>query len=87
MRREGDGGGSLGSKSFLCQKWLNQIFPMVNFAFSHDGHFGLGERGGSSYGYQTFQYVRGQASPLASTAKGLTPWHQHKNPPDGSQPG
>ena len=28
------------------QKWPNQIFPAVNFVFSHDGHFGLGQGGG-----------------------------------------
>ena len=30
----------------VCQKWPDQIFPMVNFVFSHDAHFGLWGGGG-----------------------------------------
>ena len=30
----------------MYQKWPEQIFPIVNFAFSHYGHFGLGRGGG-----------------------------------------
>ena len=26
----------------MYQKWPDQIFPIVNFVFSHNGHFGLG---------------------------------------------
>ena len=26
----------------MYQKWPDQIFPIINFVFSHDGHFGLG---------------------------------------------
>ena len=33
----------------MYQKWPDQIFPTVNFVFSHDGHFGLG-RGGGGFG-------------------------------------
>ena len=33
----------------MYQKWPDQIFPIVNFVFSHDGHFGLG-RGGGGFG-------------------------------------
>ena len=52
--REGGGGGEC-----VYQKWPDKIFPTVNFVFSHDGHFGLGQGcpgggGGSSYGCQPF---------------------------------
>ena len=33
----------------MYQKWPDQIFPIVNFVFSHNGHFGLG-RGGGGFG-------------------------------------
>ena len=33
----------------MYQKWPDQIFPVVNFVFSRDGHFGLG-RGGGGFG-------------------------------------
>ena len=33
----------------MYQKWPDQIFPVVNFVFSRDGHFGLG-RGGRGFG-------------------------------------
>ena len=33
----------------MYQKWPDQIFPIVNFVFSHDGHFGLG-RGEGGFG-------------------------------------
>ena len=42
---EGGEGGS-GSQKFVYQKWPDQIFPTVNFGFSHDGPFGLGGGGG-----------------------------------------
>ena len=45
------GGGGLGSKNSVYQKWPDQIFP-----FSRDGHFGLGRGGGSSDGVLPFQY-------------------------------
>ena len=35
-----------GGGGFVFQKWPNQIFPPVNFFFSHDGQFGLGGPGG-----------------------------------------
>ena len=41
--RKGGGGGT---KIFVYPKWPNQIFPVVNFVFSHDAHFGLGGGGG-----------------------------------------
>ena len=40
----GEGGGS-GTPKIEHQKWPNQSFPMVNFVFSHDGHFGRGGGG------------------------------------------
>ena len=52
----GEGGGS-GTQKFVYQKWPDQIFPFVNFVFSHDGHFGLEGGGGvppSSYGVWPF---------------------------------
>ena len=33
----------------MYQEWPDQIFPIVNFVFSHYGHFGLG-RGGGGFG-------------------------------------
>ena len=39
------GGGGDGTQNFVYQKWPNKIFPLVNFVFSHDGHFGLEARG------------------------------------------
>ena len=42
-----------GSQKFVYQKWPDQIFPIVNFVFSRDGHFGLGGggvRGGAAVG-------------------------------------
>ena len=42
--RRGEGGG-FGTQKCVYQKWPNRIFPIVNFVFSHDGHFGLGGRG------------------------------------------
>ena len=41
----GEGGGS-GTQKFVYQKWPNKFFPLVNFAFSHAGHFGLEGGGG-----------------------------------------
>ena len=32
------GGGGSGTQKCVPQKWPDKIFPMVNFAFSHDGH-------------------------------------------------
>ena len=32
----------------MSQKWPKKIFPMVNFVFSDDGHFGLGAGGGGA---------------------------------------
>ena len=41
-------GGGFGTQKFVSKKWPDQILPIVNFLFSHDGHFGL--RGGGGYG-------------------------------------
>ena len=43
--------GGSGTQNYVDQKWPDQIFPMVNFVFSHDGHFGLEGGGGSRGGY------------------------------------
>ena len=45
----GGGGGGLGPKG-LCTRYGQTKFSLVNFVFSHDGHFGLGGGGGSSWG-------------------------------------
>ena len=34
--------GDLGPKSLCTKKWPDQIFPTVNFVFSHEVHFGPG---------------------------------------------
>ena len=34
-----------GTQKFVYQKWPKKIFPIVNFVFSRDGHFGLGGGG------------------------------------------
>ena len=39
-------GGGSGTQNFVYQKWPNQLFPTVNFGFSHEGPFGLGGGGG-----------------------------------------
>ena len=36
----------------MYQKWPDQVIPTVNFIFWHDDHFGLGEGGGGSGGWQ-----------------------------------
>ena len=48
LEKGGGGWGGDGTQKFVYQKWPNQIFPIVNFVLSHDGHFGLG---GSKGGY------------------------------------
>ena len=35
------GEGGQGTQKIVYQKWPDQIFPVANFVFSHDGHFGL----------------------------------------------
>ena len=45
MRRE-EGAGGPGTQKFVCQKSGDQIFPIVSFVFSRDGHFGLSWGGG-----------------------------------------
>ena len=37
------------TQNLVYQKWPDQIFSIVNFVFSHYGHFGLG-RGGGGFG-------------------------------------
>ena len=44
------GAGGSGTQNFVYQKWPDQIFSIVNFVLSHDGHFGLKGGGGGSRG-------------------------------------
>ena len=39
-----------GTQKFVYQKWPNKIFPIANYVFSHDGHFGLEGGGGLTQG-------------------------------------
>ena len=41
-----EGGGGSGTQKCVYQKWPDQLFPIVNCVFPHDGHFGLGGGGG-----------------------------------------
>ena len=43
----GGGGGGSGTQKVVDQQWPDQIFPTVNFIFSHDGHCGLEGGGGA----------------------------------------
>ena len=49
MSSGGEGGRGFWTQNLVYQKWPDQIFPIVNFVFSRDGHFGLG-RGGGGFG-------------------------------------
>ena len=49
LSRGGKGGRGFWTQNLVYQKWPDQIFPIVNFVFSRDGHFGLG-RGGGGFG-------------------------------------
>ena len=44
------GGRGSATQRFVYQKWPDQIFPIVNFVFSDDGHFGRGRGGGGPGG-------------------------------------
>ena len=46
LSRGGEGGRGFWTQNLVYQKWPDQIFPIVNFVFSHCGHFGLGRGGG-----------------------------------------
>ena len=48
LSRGGEGGRGFWTQNLVYQKWPDQIFPIVNFVFSHYGHFGLG-RGGRGF--------------------------------------
>ena len=48
------GGGGSGTQKCVYQQWPDQMFPMVNFVFSHDGHFGLEGGGGGPGGQPPF---------------------------------
>ena len=49
LSRGGEGGRGFWTQNLVYQKWPDQIFPIVNFVFSHYGHFCLG-RGGGGFG-------------------------------------
>ena len=49
LSRGGEGGRGFWTQNLVYQKWPDQIFPIVNFVFSHYGHIGLG-RGGGGFG-------------------------------------
>ena len=46
---QGGRGRGFWTQNLVYQKWPDQIFPIINFVFSHYGHFGLG-RGGGGFG-------------------------------------
>ena len=50
LSRGGEGGRGFWTQNLVYQKWPDQIFPVANFVFSHDGHFGLGRGGGGFWG-------------------------------------
>ena len=45
----GGGGGGSGTQKIVYQKWPDQISPILNFVFSHYGHFGLDGGGQGDY--------------------------------------
>ena len=49
LSKGGEGGRGFWTQNLVYQKWPDQIFPIVNFVFSHYGHFGLG-RGEGGFG-------------------------------------
>ena len=49
LSRGGEGGRGFWTQNLVYQQWPDQIFPIINFVFSHYGHFGLG-RGGGGFG-------------------------------------
>ena len=83
--KRGGGGGKM-----CVRKMAGRMFPIVNFCFSHDGHFGLlgggGSAGGSSNGQPAPQIQRRNPNnsaeqfggPIfrrnASQSPGLWPW-------------
>ena len=71
------GGGDLGPNS-LCTylKWPNQIFPVVNFVFSHYGHFGLGGGGPGGGGNPPPPPV---VYAFSNTSLGRGGWRWHQN--------
>ena len=95
-RGGGGGGRGSGTQKFVYQKWHDQIFLIVNFVFSHEGHSGL-EGGGvgtrprylegvgvvtpqSSHGIRPFQFFPGAY--LGPDVRAFT---QHPMPASGRQ--
>ena len=59
-------GGGVWDPQVCDPKWPDQIFPTVNFVFSHGGPFGL--RGGGGYpGVRPIYYVPGGPGPMVVT--------------------
>ena len=69
------GGGGLGPKSLCTKNRADKIFPMVNFVFPHDGHFGLEGGGPGGGGDPPSPTVYGHSntslSPAVHLQKGL----------------
>ena len=72
--QSGGGGGVIrkggGGVWFVYQTWPDKIFPIVNFVFSHDGHF-LKGGGGSREGTPSVYFPGGAYSPFG-TREGMT---------------
>ena len=62
-----EGGGS-GKQKFVNQKWPDQIFRMINFVFSHNGHFGPERGRGGGPPTVVSRYIRVQIQ--GATAEG-----------------
>ena len=77
-------GGGPGTQKFVYQKWPDKIFPILNFVFSHDGHFGL-EGGGGVLGGGGWHKalvvgsvsLRGAYWPLAFQPSAMTSRHPY----------
>ena len=66
---EGGVGGGSGTQKSVYQKWPEQIFPIVNFAFSRHDHFGLGSGGGAELPTPILEcFSRCSESPLVSVS-------------------
>ena len=77
-RGGGRGGGGVWDPTVGVRKWPDRMFPLVNFVFSHDGHFGLGGRGVGP----------GGGSPpllLRCTAIRILPWQRGSRPAADAQ--
>ena len=73
LSRGGEGGRGFWTQNLVYQKWPDQIFPIVNFVLSPNGHFGLGKGGRGFWG-------RGPP-PLVFLIILKKPWGDALNPP------